>query len=168
MVGGSSAFTLHIVRTSQEFEEALALRYEVFCDEQRIPRDVERDAEDDVATHVVLRDSTGTVVGTGRALRQLAGERLVALTHAGTPDDLARIGRMAVKAAGRKAGLGRRVIEALEAECRTAGLRMATLHAQVSAEPFYAHCGYTRFGEEFAEVDIPHVEMRKTLLGGSR
>ena len=154
---------LSIVRSPAEFEEALALRYEVFCDEQQIPREIERDAEDDAATHVVVRDAAGRVAATGRVLRQKPGERLLALAYAAEAGDVARIGRMAVRASGRRSGLGRLVIEALEAEAARAGLTEAVLHAQTHAEPFYRSCGYERRGEVFEEAGIPHIEMAKPL-----
>jgi predicted GNAT family N-acyltransferase len=159
----SGPYTLVVVKTGAEFEEALALRYAVFCDEQQIPRELEKDAEDGWATHLLARDAAGKVAGTGRVLRQLADECLVGIAAAGRSDDLARIGRMAVRASDRRSGLGRQILEALEACAREAGLQTAALHAQLSAEPFYLRCGYRRFGLEFSEVDIPHVEMRKSL-----
>jgi predicted GNAT family N-acyltransferase len=163
-MGGSAApWTVSVVRTPAGFEEALQLRYEVFCDEQQIPRELERDVEDDFATHVVVKDAEGQVAATGRVMRQCTGGTLRALSAAGSPGDEARVGRMAVRARDRKAGLGRLVMDALEQEARAAGLTAAMLHAQTQAEPFYLRCGYHRRGPEFDEVGIPHVEMVKQL-----
>lgn len=151
------------VRTPAEFEEALALRYEVFCDEQGVPREIERDAEDGCALHVVVRDAAGAVSATGRVLRMRRSGELVALEAPHREGDCARIGRMAVRRSSRGDGLGRRVLGALESAARAAGLREAVLHAQVHAEGFYSRCGYRRDGAEFEEAGIPHVEMRKLL-----
>ena len=156
--------TLRITRPS-EFEEALAVRYEVFCDEQGIPREIERDDADDVATHVLIRDPGGQAVATGRVLRQRSDGSLVALSGVSTDaSDLARIGRMAVRQVTRRSGVGREVMAALEREAVAAGLRTALLHAQLHAAPFYQACGYTPQGPEFLEEDIPHVEMVKQLV----
>jgi predicted GNAT family N-acyltransferase len=163
MSRAATAYEVSLVRTAAEFEEALGLRYEVFCDEQQIPRDLERDAEDEIATHVVVRDAGGLVAATGRVMRQCTDGSIRALSAAGTPADEARVGRMAVRARDRRAGLGRMVMEALEAAARAEGMSTAMLHAQVHAEPFYARCGYHRRGEEFDEVGIPHVEMVKRI-----
>ena len=161
----SDSYTLAVVRSPAEFAEALALRIAVFCDEQGIAVEIERDAEDDVATHVVIRDPQGRVVGTGRVLRELSDGRLVGIRTAGEESDAARIGRMAVAASERKSGVGARVIAALEGEARSAGLRSARLHAQLHAAPFYLRCGYEPHGPQFEEVSIPHVEMVKRLEG---
>jgi predicted GNAT family N-acyltransferase len=158
-----SSESFEAVRSPAGFEEALAVRYEVFCDEQGIPRELERDPEDDLALHVVVRDTSGRVAATGRVLRQSGDGRLAALSAPASAGDRARVGRMAVRAAARRGGLGRAVIERLEAEARRAGLAQAVLHAQLSAAPFYERCGYRREGPIFDEVDIPHVEMRKDL-----
>jgi len=71
--------------------EAFALRHEVFVVEQRIPEELEVDADDKIAIHLVaLLDRRA--VGTLRIVR-----------HGRT----AKIGRMAVAASMRKYGIGR-------------------------------------------------------------
>lgn len=157
------------VTSDAAFEEALALRYEVFCDEQRVPRELENDPEDAFALHVVVRDSSGRVCATGRLLRMNADGSLSSPEPGGrdegvgTVGDTARIGRMAVRGDVRRSGLGRTVLEALERYAARFGLKTAVLHAQVQAEAFYAASGYVRQGEVFDEAGIPHVEMRKSL-----
>lgn len=145
------------------FEKALALRYEVFCDEQGVPREIERDAEDALALHVVVLDRHERAAATGRVLRMKTDGRLVALPAEGGEDDRARIGRMAVRADLRRLGLGRVVLRALEEAARGSGLAESLLHAQLAAEPFYASEGYVRRGPVFEEAGIAHVEMLKVL-----
>jgi predicted GNAT family N-acyltransferase len=153
------------ITTPAEFEEAMTVRYAVFCDEQGIAREVERDAADDFATHVLVRDASGQALATGRVMRQCVDGSLLALgAGPGNSADLARIGRMAVRKEARRLGLGAIVIQALEREAFAAGLRSALLHAQVHAAPFYRSCGYVAHGPEFMEEDIPHVEMVKELV----
>lgn len=150
------------VTDGRAFEEALALRYRVFCDEQGVPREMERDDEDALAVHVVVREA-GRVVATGRLLRQRDDGRCVSVKDAAMAGDAARIGRMAVDADVRRKNVGAKVLSALEDEARKAGLTEALLHAQLHAEGFYARAGYHRHGPEFDEAGIPHVEMRKRL-----
>lgn len=154
---------VEIIGTAAVFEEALALRYLVFCDEQGVPREIERDAEDEIALHVVVRDPSGRVQATGRVLRMRTSGALVALTQPGQAGDAARIGRMAVRPDARRSGLGARVLLALEEQAARAGLAEAVLHAQLRAEPFYRALGYARRGPEFEEAGIEHVEMVKAL-----
>jgi predicted GNAT family N-acyltransferase len=151
------------VRGGAAFEAVMALRYRVFCDEQGVPREIERDDEDAFALHAAVHAPDGSVLATGRVLRMRPDRLCVALDGPPLPGDLARIGRMAVERAARGTGIGARVLRFLEGAAKAAGLSEAVLHAQLHAEPFYARAGYHRHGPEFDEAGIPHVEMRKTL-----
>lgn len=155
--------TLHTVTTPEGFEEALALRYEVFCDEQQVPREIERDAEDDLALHVVVRDAGGRVCGTGRALRMRPDGTQVALGDFPVAGDVVRVGRMAVRRDLRGRGVGALMLRALEEAAVEAGLAQALLHAQCHAQAFYARLGYVPVGERFEEAGIAHVTMTRRL-----
>jgi predicted GNAT family N-acyltransferase len=48
---------------------------------------------------------------------------------------------------------------------RLRGLAEVVVHAQMPAEPFFAHRGYVKEGDSFLEEGVPHVLMRKKLLG---
>ncbi|BDG03325.1 GNAT family N-acetyltransferase [Anaeromyxobacter oryzae] len=126
--------------------EAYALRHRVFVVEQKVPVELERDAQDDAAFHAVALDGA-RCVGTGRLVRQ--------------PDGTGRIGRMAVDAAYRRAGVGARVLAALEAHARAEGIAEIELHAQCYVEAFYRRHGYAPVGDVFEEAGIAHVVMRK-------
>ncbi len=133
-------------------EGAGALRRAVFIDEQRVPAELEWDAQDATALHAVARNRLGLVIATGRLVAQAPG--------------VARIGRMAVHRALRGAGSdghGAAVLRALEAAAAARGDREVVLHAQRAAEGFYARLGYRPCGEPFEEAGIAHVEMRKVL-----
>nr|MBP8249907.1 GNAT family N-acetyltransferase [Chitinophagales bacterium] len=43
------------------------------------------------------------------------------------------------------------------------GFTLMYCHARDTAIPFYEKLGYSRVGEEFEEVTIPHWEMGKSL-----
>ena len=129
-------------------EAALCLRERVFVVEQGVPAELERDAHDATAHHVVLLDAE-VAVGTGRV-------RLIAPT-------LAKIERVAVDAARRGHGVGRRVMDALEARARSLGATTARLAAQESALGFYDRLGYVAHGERFWDAGLPHRWMDKAL-----
>ena len=151
------------VTTPAQFEEALALRYEVFCDEQQVPRELERDEEDALALHVVVRDPAGRVCATGRALRMREDHAQVALDAPARAGDVVRLGRMAVRRDYRGKGVGAIVLRFLEDAARQAGLAHAVLHAQCQAQGFYARLGYAPSGEVFEEAGIEHVTMTRRL-----
>lgn len=129
---------------SEAREEASRIRFAVFVEEQRVPRDIELDAKDGECVHALAR-LDGKAVGTGRLL----------------PD--AHIGRMAVLKECRGTGVGGRILESLVAQARARGDREVVLSAQVHALPFYARHGFSVFGEVYEEAGIPHQDMRRRL-----
>lgn len=135
------------VTTSAERTAAYAVRRRVFQDEQGVPAELEFDADDELAAHVIAAVD-GTVVGTGRVVLH---------------DDDAKIGRMAVLPQWRKHGIGRALLAALLREAARRGATRAVLHAQVHALGFYAREGFTAVGEEFEEAGIPHRRMEREL-----
>jgi predicted GNAT family N-acyltransferase len=100
--------------------------------------------------HAVARNRLGRTIGVGRLLPADA-------------EGIARIGRMAVHRGLRSGGHGAAVLGALEQAARARGDRTVALHAQRSAERFYARLGYAPHGEPFEEAGIPHLEMRRGL-----
>ncbi|MDX5411074.1 MAG: GNAT family N-acetyltransferase [Thauera sp.] len=123
----------------------LPVRTAVFVVEQGVPESIERDAMDAVSRHAIARDVSGSVVATGRLL----------------PDG--HIGRMAVLAALRGAGVGAAVLQALMAEAVRQGLTEVVLNAQVHALDFYRRLGFVERGEVFLEAGIEHRTMRRSL-----
>lgn len=124
---------------------AAPIRTTVFVREQGVPQELEWDLEDLSALHAVVMDDQGKALATGRLLSHAPG--------------VARIGRMAVLAEQRGRGLGRQVLLALMQAARQRGDRQVVLHAQTSAQGFYAQAGYCPKGEVFVEAGIDHIEM---------
>jgi predicted GNAT family N-acyltransferase len=136
------------VATAAERGEVAALRTRVFVVEQGVPPEIEQDAADETAVHVLSRDATGRVVATGRLL-----------VHG----DTAGIGRMAADAAARGRGHGAAVLAELHRQAVLRGVTEIELHAQVTARGFYERAGYTAVGEEYEEAGIAHVTMVRQL-----
>jgi predicted GNAT family N-acyltransferase len=134
-------------RGREEVEQALALREQVFCVEQGVEPQADRDGLDDEAIQLVAVDS-GRVVGTCRVL---------------VDGEVGRLGRMAVEAGSRGLGVGAAILAAAERSARGAGARLMRLHAQRYVEDMYAAAGYAPYGEPFVEEGIPHVSMEKRL-----
>lgn len=153
--------------------DAHAVRRAVFINEQGVPEAEEMDGRDKAATHVVayLSDTdtqapNGDVTPpggeTGRADR---GEsRPVGTARLRVPEPgVAKPERVAVLEPYRGADIGRRLMDAIEAEARDQGCVCARLHAQVRVEAFYRGLGYETTSGVFEEAAIPHVEMQKQL-----
>ena len=145
--GLSSEITVKVVETEEELDAAIGVRFRVFVEEQQVPPEEELDAYDAAATHAVAVHQ-GLAVGTGRVILD---------------KDSARIGRMAVDREWRRHGIGGLLLLFLEEEARNQGATSFVLHAQEYVKSFYAAHGYQEYGEVFLEVDIPHVEMRKSI-----
>ena len=127
--------------------EVFALRCEVFVVEQGVPREIELDEYDATATHLAaIRHDA--VVGTLRLLDH---------------DSEAKVGRVAVRAALRGGGIGRRLMERAAAIAMERGFAEIVLHAQVSVAGFYRQLGYVEEGDVFDEAGIPHITMRKSV-----
>ena len=127
---------------------AFELRYEVFVDEQGVPRELEVDEFDPHATHLVaVRDDQ--VIGTLRMLE-----------HEGA----AKIGRVAVRAAARRTGIGARLMDRAAAIASERGFVEIVLHGQVAVADFYRRLGYVEEGDLFDEAGIPHIAMRKKIV----
>jgi predicted GNAT family N-acyltransferase len=142
-----AAPNIRIASTPVERDDAFAVRIAVFVDEQQIPREEELDDLDATAIHCVgyIDDSP------------VAAGRLV------VSDGYGKIGRMAVLASHRGIGLGARVLDALERDGLSRGLREFRLSAQLTARGFYDRAGYTADGDIYDEVGIPHIAMVKRV-----
>jgi predicted GNAT family N-acyltransferase len=137
------------VATSADWPEVAALRTRVFVEEQGVPPEIEQDAADATAVHVLSRDAAGAVVATGRLLVRGA---------------VAGIGRMAADPSVRGRGHGAAVLAELHRQAVLRGVTEVELHAQVAARRFYERAGYTAVGDEYEEAGITHVTMRRSLL----
>jgi predicted GNAT family N-acyltransferase len=120
-----------------------AIRTEVFVHEQQVPTELEWDAEDERAWHVLATTPEGAMVGTGRLLRD------------------GHIGRMAVLRPWRGRGAGGALLMELLRIAEGAGLKELALNAQTHAIGFCARFGFVPEGETFLEAGIPHIAMRR-------
>jgi YbgC/YbaW family acyl-CoA thioester hydrolase len=126
-------------------DKAHPLRRAVFVEEQGIAPEIEADTRDAEALHAVATNRFGMPVGTGRAVLDGQGG--------------ARIGRMAVLASVRGAGVGAAVLAALVEGCQRRGAGDILLHAQIDAVRFYSQHGFVCRGQPFEEAGIEHQEM---------
>jgi ElaA protein len=136
-----------MIRVTQELDAALAIRREVFVEEQGIDIADDVDGKDPVAIHLLALDGDSPV-GTARLL--ITGE-------------VGKIGRVAVLEEARGRGLGRALVSFAVDELRRRGAARAVLGAQTSAVGFYEALGFTAIGPEFMDAGIPHREMVRGL-----
>lgn len=138
--------------TPAEWAAYYRLRYEVLRQPWQQPEGSER-ADDDLApdtTHALLLAPEGYAAGVGR------------LHPSGPAQGQVRF--MAVHQAWQGQGVGRRVLEFLEAAALQQGLRELVLQAREPAVPFYQRLGYTVVAPSHVLFgSIQHFLMRKEL-----
>jgi predicted GNAT family N-acyltransferase len=135
------------VLTDDELAAALELRERVFCEEQGVSAEADRDGRDSEATHIVAIDG-GHVIGTCRLLFR---------------GGVARLGRLAVEPDRRGDGVAGAILQEADRLARDAGAEAISLHAQTYAKALYLRDGYLERGATFVEEGIEHVSMEKTL-----
>ncbi|WP_333777253.1 GNAT family N-acetyltransferase [Streptomyces sp. IBSBF 3136] len=150
--------TVRIAEDPADREACFAVRKEVFVAEQGVPQDIEYDAYDAVAVHVLAVGEDGEPLGTGRLL---FGEAAAAKT--GGDASVGSLGRLAVVRAARGLGIGVALVRAIEEAAGAHGLTAVDLHAQTQALGFYERLGYEAYGPEFQDAGIPHRSMRRVL-----
>jgi GNAT superfamily N-acetyltransferase len=92
------------------------------------------------------------------------GDRLAAcLVLRPLEDGDIRMRQLAVAAELQRQGIGKALVEYSETFARDAGYRRMILHARETAAAFYENLGYSRVGDRFEEVTIPHWAMEKRL-----
>ena len=134
--------------TAEERDVCMALRLEVFCAEQGVTEEEERDGRDDDARHLLARVG-GMPAGTLRL-------RVV--------DGAAKIERVCVARALRGTGIGAALMHhALALAATLPGVRQAKLGAQVPVIGFYEKLGFAAHGPEYLDAGIPHRDMTRPL-----
>ena len=74
-----------------------------------------------------------------------------------------RLYQMAVEPSLQRSGVGRLMVQRLEARLRELGIREVRLHARGPSVGFYAKLGYGAYDAPFTEVGIEHRHMRREL-----
>jgi predicted GNAT family N-acyltransferase len=135
---------------SADLRGAVAVREQVFCVEQGVPRAEELDGRDEQALHLVaLSAEDGPVIGTLRLL--FRGEQV-------------KVGRVAVEREWRRRGIAAKMLEMALTEARARGAREARLAAQLEATGLYEQAGFSVQSEPFDDAGIPHVWMGRSLV----
>jgi predicted GNAT family N-acyltransferase len=126
----------------------VALRFEVYVDEQAVPKELELDEWDENAQHFAAVID-GDVAGTIRVSR-----RPVA----------ARLGRLAVARPYRRQGIASRLMTRAVDCALLMGVKRAELDAQVRLIEYYGKFGFQPVGKTFYDAGILHIRMVRDLL----
>lgn len=135
------------IALTDDFAACMAIRRQVFMQEQNVPEQQELDEHDATALHL-LATLDGRPVGTARLLID------------GTEG---KIGRVAILPDCRGTGAGAAMMRAALDELRARGVTTARLGAQTHALRFYEKLGFTAYGPVYDDAGIPHRDMSLTL-----
>ncbi len=135
------ACTIRRADWGRDGEALRSVRLAVFVREQGVPEDLEWDAEDAGAVHLLGLNAESMPIATARLL------------------PTGQIGRMAVVPQWRGCGVGTALLREV-LHLAVAGDRpIPFLNAQISAQTFYERQGFVAEGEIFEEAGIPHRRM---------
>jgi predicted GNAT family N-acyltransferase len=153
-----SQASVRLATSAEDLAAAYGIRHMVFVLEQGVPVELERDERDGSADHLVaVVDHQGA--GAVRLVVEPAGFEGVdaALGPVG------HLGRLAVLAPARSAGLGAQLVRAVERRAAERGLAVVYLGSQTHAVGFYTRLGYAAYGQEFDDAGLPHRHMARAL-----
>ncbi len=138
-------FYLEPANYQSDFEDLQYVRNLVFVVEQQIPVELEFDELDRHCHLFIARDAQCRPIGTARL----------------SPEG--KLGRMAVLSEWRGQRVGQSLLRAVIEKARNLDLPKITAHAQLSALGFYEKAGFTKEGDIFSEVGIPHQAVQMLL-----
>ncbi len=78
-------------------------------------------------------------------------------------DDSLRLRQMAVDVQMQRNGIGASIIFFAENLARDKGYKKIIMHARQTAVSFYEKFGFQKKGDEFYELNLPHILMEKSL-----
>lgn len=132
------------VSSSEDFEECLRIRREVFIKGMNVPEEHEVDAFEEEATHfLALYDGKPAATGRTRLKKGFV-----------------KFERIATLSEFRGKGLASALMKAMQQDAlKKHSEYLPAMHAQVSAISFYLKLGWVNVGKVFVEADIDHQMM---------
>lgn len=130
-----------------EYDEAVALRYEVLRRPLGLSYTPEQLAGEWNNLHIAAFENSGKMVGY--------------LNLTPVDADEVKMRQVAVDPDKQGRGIGAAMVAFSEELAKNLNFKEITLHARKSAVPFYLRLGYEMLGDEFEEVSIPHFKMKK-------
>lgn len=120
------------------------IREQVFIVEQSVPVELEWDAYDVGAVHLIAMDNQGQPIACARILNN-------------------SIGRMAVVKSWRGVGIGKALLQHAIQVCKAKKVNKITLSAQSHAIQFYQKAGFVVMSEPYVDANIWHVDMQLNI-----
>ena len=140
-----SIILVNNIKDQSDKTKAFEIRNLVFCEEQKVSKEIEFDGLDQFCNHYLAKINE-LPIGTARVREQKKGTF--------------KIERMAVLKRYRKKGVGKAIIkEILKHYLNLNNMNKLILNSQIEAKDFYKKFGFVEIGEEFVEANIRHQKM---------
>jgi Predicted acyltransferase len=140
-----SKFIIKKIESEKELNLSQKIREIVFCDEQKVSKEIEFDGLDDLCDHFLIFKKNNPI-GTARLREKTPG--------------IFKIERVAVLKKERLNGAGKLLMnEVIKHGLNNHSLKLLILHSQVQVKSFYKKLGFKEEGKEFFEDGIPHIKM---------
>ncbi len=133
------------IKDQSDKTKAFEIRNLVFCEEQKVSKEIEFDGLDQFCNHYLAKINE-VPIGTARVREQIRGTF--------------KIERMAVLKRYRKKGVGKAIIKKiLKHYLNLNNMNKLILNSQIEAKGFYEKFGFVEVGKEFIEANIKHQKM---------
>ena len=134
------------VSSKEEMEKSYAIRTKVFCEEQKISKEIEFDNLDHLCSHFLIFDDK-KVIATARVRQK--------------DEKILKIERVAVLLEFRRLKVGSILIKKIIKNYISLDDKQSIiLHSQIAVADFYKCLNFIPYGDEFFEDGIPHIAMR--------
>ena len=139
-------FIFKKVSSKEEMEKSYAIRTKVFCEEQKISKEIEFDNLDHLCSHFLIFDDK-KVIATARVRQK--------------EENILKIERVAVLIGFRRLKVGSILIKNIIQYFINLNENISfILHSQVAVADFYESINFISYGDEFFEDGIPHIAMK--------
>ena len=139
-------FTFKKVNSKEDMEKSYAIRTKVFCEEQKISKEIEFDNLDHLCSHFLIFNDK-KVIATARVRKK--------------EKKILKIERVAVLLEFRRLKVGTILIKNIIKNCmKMDGNQSIILHSQVAVADFYKSLNFISYGNDFFEDGIPHIAMK--------
>ena len=139
-------FIFKEVSSKEEMNKSYSIRTRVFCEEQKISKEIEFDNLDHLCGHFLIFDGV-KAIGTARVRQK--------------EKDLLKIERVAVLKEFRRLKVGSILIKnVIKHYLNFDYNKPIILHSQVAVADFYKSLNFISYGNEFYEDGIPHIAMK--------
>ena len=139
-------FIFKKVSSKEEMEKSYAIRTKVFCEEQKISKEIEFDNLDHLCSHFLIFDDK-KVIATARVRQK--------------EENILKIERVAVLFEFRRLKVGSILIKnIIKHHIGSNDKKSIVLHSQVAVADFYKSLNFISYGDKFFEDGIPHIAMK--------